>query len=206
LPAPSDVHRALTLSSGTLTGTGDVTVGGVQTWSGGTLSGSGRAIAQGGLAITGSATKTLNGRALDNMGAATWSGTGNIASGNGAMVNNVHGATLVIQNDRMLQFTLGGTIPMISNAGTLVKTTGVGTTTLQALVDNSGTVDVQSGLLVLNGGTSSGAFMVGTAATLRFTRISTQAATGTHTLDASSSVSGAGTVDFNGGTATVSGG
>lgn len=205
IDSASDIQGTLTQSSGTLTGDGDLSVAGVVTWSGGTMSGLGRTIAAGGLSITGSAIKTLSGRHLENRAAGIWTGTGNIASGNGARLTNGTDATLTIQNDRTLQFSLGGTIPTLSNAGLLVKNASTATTTLQALLDNAGTVDVQSGTLVLEGGTSSGTFQVQPAATLRFARISTQPATGTHNLDVGSRMVGAGTVDFAGGTATSNG-
>jgi hypothetical protein len=202
---PSDVAGNLTLSNGTLDGSGDIQVSGLLTWSGGSMTGSGHTQATGGLAITGGSSKTLNGRALDNLGTATWSGTGNIASGNGSVLTNAAGATLTIQNNQSLQFSLGGAIPTLNNAGTLIKSTGTGTTTLQALLVNTGGVDVQNGILTLEGATSSSALVAEAGATLRFARMSSQPVTGSYTMDANSAVGGAGTLDVNGGTATIAG-
>src|SRR5262249_35088799 len=80
--------RARAVSGGPLGGTGTVTVAGLLTWTGGTMNGGGRTVAAGGMAISGTAGKTLSNRTLDNAGTATWTGTGNISMGSGAVWNN----------------------------------------------------------------------------------------------------------------------
>src|SRR5207237_5737124 len=75
---------------GTLSGTGDVTIGGLFTWNFGVVKGSGQVNANGGLniAVTGSA--ILDGRQLNNAGLAVWpiNAGGNISFQNGAVFNN----------------------------------------------------------------------------------------------------------------------
>ena len=71
---------ALNLTGGTLTGTDNITVSGVTTWSSqGTLSGASTLMAEGELNITapsGSGFVTLNTPTLENFGTATFTGTG----------------------------------------------------------------------------------------------------------------------------------
>jgi hypothetical protein len=52
---------------------------------------------------------------------------------------------------------LGGA-STFENAGTFRKSAGAGTTTVSIPFNNTGTVDVQAGILALDGGTSSGNF------------------------------------------------
>src|SRR5438128_1427737 len=82
----SDVTVAsLSLSGGELTGTADVAVSGLFTWTKGTLSGAGVLNANGGMLLTdGSqfAFKNLDGRTLNNAGTAVWE-AGHIVAYNG---------------------------------------------------------------------------------------------------------------------------
>src|SRR6266446_6640905 len=73
--AASTINGGLTLSA-SLTGTGNLTVNNLITWTGGTMSGSGHTIANGGVALSGAVSKTLDARTLDNFGTATWTGSG----------------------------------------------------------------------------------------------------------------------------------
>jgi len=181
---------------GTISGTGTLTVTGLLTWTSGTMSGSGRTIANGELNISGAFSKFLSGRTLDNAGAATWSDTGNIwgSGGSGGVINNLPGATFEVRNDTAFI----GFNATFNNAGTLIKSAGTGTTQIDGVFNNSGTVDVQSGTLQLrNGGTSSGTFEGAEGTTLNFSR-------GTHTLEASASVSFPDVI-FSGGTVNLAG-
>jgi hypothetical protein len=141
---------ALALSTGTLAGPGDLTVTGLLTWTGGTMSGSGRTVANGGMAVSGPAGKTLDGRALDNAGTATWTG-GDIAMANGAVFNNLPGGTWDAQGDAGFVWNLVGVTPALNNAGTFRKSAGTGTTTVAVTFSNTGTVDVQTGTINLAG-------------------------------------------------------
>ena len=62
----------LTLSGGTLTGAGTLTVTGLTQWSGGNMRGSGKTLALGGLSVTESTVKELETRTLENAGAAVF--------------------------------------------------------------------------------------------------------------------------------------
>ena len=200
LGAASVINDTFELNSGTLTGAGDLTVIDSLGWSGGTMGGAGSTNATGGLSITGSAAKTLSGRVLNNQGAASWSDTGNITLSSGAVLNNLVGYTLDVQNDQSF-VAAGSPLPTINNAGVFLKSAGSATTTASTNVrfNNTGTVEVQTGTVSLNGGgTSNGDFVATAAGTLlRF-------GGGTHTLDLASSVD-AGRVEVTGGAVTVAG-
>jgi hypothetical protein len=138
----------LTLSGGTLAGAGTVTVSGLLTWTGGTMSGGGRTVANGGIDINGSNPKVLGFRTLDNVGMATWTGTGYLDFSGGAVWNNPTGSVLDIRNDT----GFGHVSLTINNAGTIRKSVGTGTTTVNAAINNTGTVAATSGTLRLIGG------------------------------------------------------
>ena len=190
---------ALGLSLATLTGTGTLTVNGTMNWSGGTMSGSGSTdVSTGGtLNISGtSATKTLDTRTINNAGTVAVTTTPQINFYN-ATINNQAGATFDLQSDTTLTNIYGTNT--FTNAGTLRKSAGTGMTAMAIVVNNTGTVDAQSGVLKLTGGgTSTGVFSADTEGTLRF-------GGGTHTLNGGTSFTGAGIVDFNTGTINVNG-
>ncbi|WP_432444791.1 hypothetical protein, partial [Rhizobium leguminosarum] len=103
-----------------------------------------------------------------------------------------------------------GSTAAVNNQGTFIKSGSAATSTITAVFNNSGTVDVQSGTLDLSsGGTDVGATYKGVG-TVQFSG-------GTRTLDAASSITGnvtfssSGTTIINGtytgsGTTTMSGG
>jgi hypothetical protein len=187
---------ALTLSAGSLTGPGTVTVNGVLTWTGGTMSGPGRTVANGGLVMSGGNPKTLDTRTLDNAGMATWTGTGSVTSVNDATWNNLAGAMFDLRNDG----SFGATT--FNNAGTLRKLASIGTTRVSVAFYNTGTVQVQTGVLSLGGeGVSSGGFSVAAGAFLEFSSGSND----TTVLAPGSSVTGPGDVRFSSGTVYVFG-
>ncbi len=142
----------LTLSSGTLGGAGTLTVGGTISWTGGTMSGSGATTigAGGALTVSGGSVKSFTQRTINNGGTMTWSG-GTINSGVGATLNNQGGGLMDMQSDDLWANNLGGAAPVLNNAGTLRKSAGSGTSTIQAACNSSGTVDILSGTLTFNG-------------------------------------------------------
>ena len=92
-------------------GSADLDVSGLVRWIGGTLSGSGELNANGGMSLEGYR-KFLNGRTLNNAATAAWSG-GHIFAYNGAVINNLAGATFDAQSRYDLRyafvdFGLGG--------------------------------------------------------------------------------------------------
>jgi uncharacterized repeat protein (TIGR01451 family) len=191
----------LNLSNGQLGGTGNWTLAGTFDWTGGTLTGTGTLTVNSGsnLNLSGASTKTFSQRTIANSGTTTWSGTGSINSGLSAVFNNLSGGTFAIQNDASLFYNLGGTQTVLNNSASVVKSIGTGTTAVGWVVNNNGTIDVQTGTLKLSGGgTSSGTYNAGSGATLNF-------GGGTHTLSAASSITGAGTGIFEIGTVTTAG-
>jgi hypothetical protein len=135
--------------TGNLNGGGTLTVNGLLTWAGGSM-GPGTVNANGGLSLSGDTVKTLDGRTLNDNGSGTWTGTGTLNMGHGAVLNLLGAATLDIQSDQAITNTLGGTATL-TNAGLLTKSAGSGTTALQVAFANTGTVEVDSGTLSLTG-------------------------------------------------------
>ena len=172
---------AVDLSGGTLGGNDTVQVSGPFTWSGGRLDGAGSFEVNGGAILNGG-TKTINARTLNlNSNTTLWS-VGNISSSAGAVVNNAS----------LFEVTFDGSFlgtTTFNNTGTFRKSGGSAITTLVPVFNNldTGRLEVQVGTVSLTGGgTSSGSFDVAEGAILAFSG-------GNHTLDADSSVTGAGT-------------
>ena len=194
--ATSSTLSTLTMSAGTLGGAGNVAISGLFTWSGGSLSGGGSTDANGGIALSGNVISLRTGRTLNNAGTATWTGTGAFSNDTNVTFNNLSGATFAINTASDI---FGGTI---NNAGTITKTSGGGDgiTRISATLNNTNTINVNSGALELeNGGAHTGSFVIAAAARLEF-------GGGTHTLSAPASISGGGTMHFAAGTTSVNGG
>jgi hypothetical protein len=187
---------ALNMGAGTLKSHGIVTVDGALSWTGGTLAGRGQINANGSLNISGNSGVALSGVTLNNVGAATWSGTGNISGSNGAVFNNLAGASFEVQGDA--SFGGGGT--RFNNAGAFLKSMGSGATTINSSFNSTGTLRDAAGTLDLaGGGIGRGSFSADAGRTLQF-------GGGTLTLAATSSVNGDGHVVVSGGTVNVEGG
>jgi len=184
---------AVTLSGATLTGGGNLELDGALTWNAGTMSGTGTTLAKGTVLLNPTTQffqpgLTLDGRTFENAKAATWVG-GNISTGNGAVFDNMAGATLTIQTDSTFDSNFGQQATF-QNEGTVTKSLTIGTTTFNTLFDNTGAVTVKTGTLNLNGGgDATGTFKAVSGATLGFTQDH-------YTLEAASLVSGGGTVQF----------
>ncbi len=206
----STVGDALTLSAGTLDGAGDVTVSGTLTWAGGTMSGSGATVANGPAEISGGTKNIQNGRTLELNAATTWSGMSDLDTRNSPASMIINNGDLDIQDDVHLDFTTGERL-VFTNTGTLTKSGGVGVAAIEAVVNNGGSMEVDSGTLSLEGGGSSPGSFSGTG-TLEFDGVQVM------TLEAASTVTVAnvlfdggttdilGTYDLSGSTTTVSGG
>jgi hypothetical protein len=136
----------VTLSGGTLTGTGDLTATSALMWTGGTLSGDG--VTTGGLKISGAGQKTLSGRTLNNVGLASWTGTGGLTVNGGGVLDNLAGSTFLIENDAVL----GGGPGVFRNEGAVRKQDSDGTSVIAIPFVNTGTVEVLSGVLLFTAG------------------------------------------------------
>lgn len=176
-----------------LSGNGDMVVNGPLNWTGGLtgsyMVGTGKTTAKGDLTLNG--VLTLQQRTLNNTANARWTGQGNIAIDVGAVFNNLSGGILQIENNRNF---VGDRTSVFNNAGTLRKVIGSQATRFNGVTfNNSGTVEIQTGLLGFTwGGTSSASFRVDSGAILNF--FSEGSGDVIYNLDANSSVTGSGTV------------
>lgn len=193
-------NGSLTLSGGTLSGTGTLTVNSTMSWSSGRMDGGGNTtIASGAtLTISSGSNHDLYARTLTNQGTINYTGTGDLVVQNG-VVDNQAGALIDLQTDQF--FNDNGLSNTFTNAGTLRKSGGTGTSDFEGPIvfNNTGTVDVQTGTLSLSRtGTSTGAFTVSSGATLDF-----DGGGGTQNLNAGSSVTGAGNLTMGHGSSIV---
>lgn len=190
-----------------INGSDDLTLNGPSNWTGGMFAGASSgainnltvnapmAISGGGMA--------LDHRNLQNNSTITWSG-GYLQVKNGSVITNAAGATINIQTDTNLGWgpTLTGfALPSINNAGLIVKSAGTGETQINDVrLTNTGTVRVESGTLTLNYGESNGNFQGYTdsgvnSGIYQIDQGAKMAVSG-QTMDASSTVQGAGTMEF----------
>jgi hypothetical protein len=158
------------------------------------MTGGGRTVADGGLVITGSMYKGLIDRTLENAGDAVLTAAGVSPRGDALLINRA-GATFTMRGGGGVS---ADSTSRFENAGTL-RVASAGVFGINASFTNTGTVELQeqSGPLDLDaGGSSSGAFLVGAGATLRFRG-------GTYRLGPTSRVTGAGNVAVSGPYGTV---
>lgn len=194
----------LALSSGTIGGTGSLVVDGEFNWSGGTMTAAGTTTVSnsGTLNVNGTAAKTLSGsRQLINHGTGAWTGTGTWFMNSSSSFTN--GATGVFEFQNSASYTLS-TLPAatITNAGTIRKTTLAGTTNVGSNIslDNSGTLESQTGTIsIQGGGTSTGLFACSSGATI-------QIDAGTYNFGMGADTNGPGFVQISGGTLSVGAG
>ncbi len=182
-PGGSSSNGVYTLTSGILTGSGALTLNGPFNWSGGTIGSAGSALvltASGGVTISGGG-KYLYATLVNN-GPGTCS-AGPIWCYSTALLSNTPTGTLDLTADGT-PFSGATGNPLFANAGTLRKTAGAGTTTVPLPCPNAGSVQVNSGTMVLTLGDSTGSFTVASGATL--------SVNGTATLADSASITGAG--------------
>ena len=189
----------LTLSAGTLTGSGSLVVTAVSTWSGGTMSLVGGLANAGTLTISGTSTKVLSNGAISNSGTIVHTNTGHLQFASGTL-NNLTGSVYDFQSSG--GFSNGGGTNSVSNAGTFRKSIYTGTTSIASGVvfnNNGGTFNVQSGTLSIAGGGSStgGTYTVAANAAVDYTG-------GTQTFSGRQSGTGAGVVRISGGTLLIS--
>jgi hypothetical protein len=217
--AVTDNAANTTFSGGTITGAGTLTINNTLTWTAGTMSGTGSTVINaqnvGGTLVqavlnldSSAGAETVNGRTLTLKGKINW--TGNASSFNlynGAQLSILKGTitsgsttvsytgTFTILNDTFIDS--GGATSRINNQGTITKSGGTGTTAVFPMLINSGTINVTSGQLSLQGGgTNTKTLTVAAAASLEFPNTPYKLGTGT-------SITGAGTVLIDGGTLDV---
>lgn len=144
------------LGGGSLAGAGIIDVAGQFNWTGGTLGGNAgtvRILAGGTLSMSMTSATFVN-ELLENNGAATWSGSGTINTGQSAVLQNMAGATFDFTGSGVLSLNQGGTA-QFQNAGTFTKSIGTGAVTWTAgfihLPGASGTIGT-AGLTLSGGG------------------------------------------------------
>ncbi|HTB42714.1 MAG TPA: hypothetical protein VK741_03735, partial [Acetobacteraceae bacterium] len=195
------------LGGGILRSNGIVVVNGPAVLGSGVLSGAGTAVLEAGGSI-GGALQLDGGLTLQNAGTLDWTG-GSIALGSGdataatqaGELNNVAGAVFDIETDGTINAPGAGTV---FNGGTIEKFAGLGTTAVNAGVDNTGTIITSSGTLSLQqsvGG--SGAFDLEGSARLDFATVVGNSASiafigggGTLAIDSLGTTFGAGVSGF----------
>jgi hypothetical protein len=161
----------LSHARGTIGGSGTLTVRGDYTWSGGNLGGDGLTVVQGHLSIEGTATRDFTGdRTLRVAGTGTWSSTGLMRPG-----GNVNRGTLHIADTGTIDITadvntgnFNNFTVALHNEGTLTKSAGSATASLDMRLTNTGTISVESGTLrFARTTTTSGLVRVAADTTLR---------------------------------------
>jgi hypothetical protein len=192
--------EAMSLTAGTLDGSFDLTLNQLLTWSGGTTAGSGTTRAEGGVALSGTATKIFAGTrslVLAAGSSSTWSAGSILLGSDGATLRNEAGASFTATG-------VGGrSLFDTADSGTL-ENQGVFTLALNGASDlltlspgsltHSGALHVNTGILAL-GATGSHTGSADGAGTLRFSG-------GSQELAAGSSVTVA-DLEVTGGTLTV---
>lgn len=173
-------------AGGRVQGADDLTALGDFTWTGGRIEGTGTQIVEvfGNLTLSGPATKSLIQRAFYSV--STASSTGGDVSLDSADVINSAGAAWQVADDMDFVDAGGSFFSRFFNDGSFAKTAGTGVTQFSDVeMNNTGVVDVQTGILALNGGgQSSGTFTVSSIGELQL------GGTGQHFLSSSSTISG----------------
>jgi uncharacterized repeat protein (TIGR01451 family) len=195
----------MTLSGGNLninaTGAVATTAAGIIDWNGdATLSGAGALTIStaGTMNITGNGTRFDDGGTINNNGTVNWSGANNISVYDAGIINNNATGLFSVKNDQLIfqHCCTGG--QAFNNAGTFRKSVATGTTTIQNNgFNNSGTVDIQTGILnPISGGTSTSVFHTNATGSFLFS-------SNTYTLAAGATLTGPGNYQISGGQLTV---
>lgn len=182
-----------------LTGSGSLSVLGTLNWSRGRISGEGAFTLNGVMNLPGSNARTLETRTLANSGSIIWTDTGEFRLGGNAQVLNQAGAVFDMQGNTKLEFIApdGGAL---TNLGTLIKSAGTGTAVVNVILNNSGTVAVNIGILELrrNSADTGGTFTIAAGSILKLHE-------GTHDFSAGSSLAGAGGISVTAGATNFGG-
>ncbi len=128
-----------------------VTVNGNLLWERGAIHGPAAITVNGALEISGANARKLDGAALKNNGAATWSGSGSIKLVNGAALRNEAGATFDLAVDAIVEYLEPGGGSFL-NYGTLGKSAGTGQAAVKVYFENHGTANIASGAFQLTKG------------------------------------------------------
>src|SRR5579875_1434759 len=169
LGGPSTIDGTLAISSGYLELASDgVVLQGATQWTGGGINLDGHTLTNTGtvtLTVNGGSSVPLFGNAdftnfshsgqggmLANSGTIIQQGTGVLTMYDGVGLNNLPTGRYDFAGDGSI--VLGNFSPAIANTGTIIKTSGSGTSTIAVPVDNRGTVETDSGTLALRSSVS----------------------------------------------------
>ena len=155
---------------GTLKGSADLTLTGRFDWTGGQIEGTGTLTWPVGssVAVLPGGQHALRGRRIVNRTSVDWTSPGPDYVGFGAIWENQAGATLDMKNAAQVYY-LGGVVGAFQNAGSFVKSGGVGVAYFDLNIQNANSFAVNSGSLYLRqGGTLAANWSVGNGATLAF--------------------------------------
>jgi hypothetical protein len=195
------------LAIGALAGTNVLT--GTLTWSGGGISGNTTVASNSFFNIVAGGGNGFNGLVLTNNGTVTWTNTTLYGlNSNNAQIYNY--GLWNAQSDNLFQGGNGGGKTLFDNFGTFLKSGNAGTTTLDAGVvfNNTGTINVESGTLLIEGGGTStnGDFVTSGSGTLNlygysFTNTNTFTGIGTYVAGGATTIGGTivGTLTWDGG-------
>ncbi len=198
-----------TMTGGKLNGPNTLTITQAFDWTGGDVDGAGTTSVASGAAfsVAGSSTKYLTGsHILNNAGVGTWAGTGEFDGSPGSTFNNA--GTFTAQSDTNFSNGGYGAGVIFNNSGTFTKSGTSGTTSfIGNLLNNSGTVDVDSGTLSLNAAAATqietGTFNVASGATLDFVSNIDTVSEGDVKLNAGTQLLGSGLYELDLGTISV---
>ncbi|MCC7000878.1 MAG: hypothetical protein IT357_01885, partial [Gemmatimonadaceae bacterium] len=201
--APTGV---LALSGGNLLGAGALQVNGTFNWSGGGIAGGGdvvRILPGATLNYSGAATRNLQDKTVEIGGVATWSSTGTLNTGNGAVLRVMPTGAMTVTSDATIDFNLGGAASLFHNEGAVTRNTSTGVFTVGMPWENDGAMVISTGTLNANGGSGVG----GSGGTLQLAAGTTaNFSAGTFQFDAGSSTTGLGALTFSGATVNFAGG
>jgi uncharacterized repeat protein (TIGR01451 family) len=190
---------SLALNSGQINGTATLTLNGSNAWGGGTMAGSGATTNNSGATLTMSnnLTSFLDTRTFTNNGTVTYQNGGSVLHlQNGAVFNNVN--LFDIQGDVGIACNCA-VAPLFNNTGTVQKLAGTGNSVIDVPLNNNGIVNTGLGKLKFFGaGAHNGSFTAASASAISFDA--------NHSLNAPSSLSGPGAIDFSAGTSTINSG
>ena len=193
--------NGLDFFGGIFSGTGNLAVSGLSTWTSGTITGAATTTFDSTLDMSGNGSKVISGGRTVNADDTNWSGnTGNFGNNfivNGGTFNNIGTFT---DTNAFANQIISSSNGFFNNSGTYNKQTDTVTTIGSGVAfNNTGTVNVNAGTLRLNGtATHSGTFALVEGSTLDFN-------SGTHNLN-SATINGAGTFQISGGTVNLNGG
>jgi uncharacterized repeat protein (TIGR01451 family) len=198
-PGTVTASGAITFATGRLLGAGSLTVNGTMNWiSDGEIQTTVTIASGATLNISGSGTRYLNGGTINNSGTVNWTGSNNLSIYNSGVINNLAAGLFSVTNDQLIYQHCCSAAQAFNNAGTFRKSVATGTTTINGNgINNSGTLDVQSGTVTLgSGGTSTGIFNTAAAGTILVSSV--------YTLGSGATLTGTGNYQLAAGQLSVS--